>query len=66
MRQIHTADYDQMMLLSPTIEEWIGPRHPARIGREFVDALDLKELELVTLERAEGGVAYEPAWLLRA
>lgn len=66
MRQVLGADYDQLLLLAPTMEEWIGPRHPARFIREFVAALDLKALGLDTLDRSEGGVAYEPALLLQA
>src|SRR5436190_23212231 len=66
MRQILRADYDQLMLLAPTVEEWVGPRHPARFIREFVAALDLKALGMDTLEREQGGVAYEPALLLQA
>src|SRR5687767_12409993 len=66
MRQILSADYDQMMLLSPTIEEWIGPGHPARFVREFVELQDLAALGLDTLGREEGGVAYDPRLLLAA
>jgi transposase len=66
MRQVLVADYDQMMLLAPTVEDWVGPRHPARFIREFVAALDLRELKLDTLERSEGGIAHDPALLLQA
>lgn len=66
MRRVLAADYDQMMLLAPSVEDWIGPRHPARFIREFVAALDLRALGLDTLERIEGGTAYEPALLLQA
>jgi len=66
MRQILRADYDQLMLLAPTVEDWVGPRHPARFIREFVAALDLKALGMDTLDREQGGVAYEPALLLQA
>lgn len=55
-----------MMLLAPTIEEWIGAEHPARFIREFVSLLDLRALTLDTLDRSEGGMAYEPALLLQA
>lgn len=55
-----------MLLLAPTVEDWIGPQHPARFIREFVSALELKALGLDTLDRQEGGVAYEPALLLQA
>lgn len=64
MRQILAADYDQIHLLPPSVEDWVGPEHPARFVREFVGALDLKALGLDTLRRDEGGVSYEPALLL--
>lgn len=54
------------MLLPPSVEEWVGPEHPARFVREFVAALDLPGLGLDTLDRVEGGVAYEPALLVSA
>lgn len=66
MRRVLSADYDQLLLLAPSVEEWIGPEHPARFIREFVAALDLRALKLDTLERHEGGVAHEPALLLQA
>lgn len=64
MRQILAADYEQIHLLPPSVEDWVGPEHPARFVREFVAALDLKELGLDTLKRDEGGVTYEPGLLL--
>jgi len=66
MRQVLVADYDQVMLLPAVVEDWVGAKHPARFIREFVGALDLKELGLDTLDREQGGVAYEPALLLQA
>jgi transposase len=66
MRQILTVDYGQQLLLPPAIEEWIGPEHPARFIREFVEMLDLRALGLDTLDREEGGVAYDPRLLLGA
>lgn len=38
------ANWDQMHMLPPCIEDWIGPDHAARFIREFVDELDLKSL----------------------
>jgi transposase len=66
MRRVLVADYEQMMLLAPAVEDWIGPRHPARFIREFVAALDLVALGLDTLERNEGGTAHDPVLLLQA
>jgi transposase len=66
VRQILTADYDQQLMFPPTMEEWVGPEHPARFIREFVAVLDLRALGLDTLEREEGGVAYDPRLLLGA
>lgn len=64
MRQILTADYEQIHLLPASVEDWVGPDHPARFVREFVAALDLKALGLDTLKREEGGVSYAPTLLL--
>lgn len=66
MRQILTADYAQQLMFPPTLEEWVGPEHPARFIREFVAMQDLRALGLDTLDREEGGVAYDPALLLSA
>jgi transposase len=35
------ADYEQTLLFPPSVEEWVGPDHPARFIRDFVHALDL-------------------------
>lgn len=66
MRKILRADYEQELMLPPTMEEWVGPEHPARFIREFVEMLDLRALGLDTLGREEGGVAYDPRLLLAA
>lgn len=66
MRRVLAADHDQLLLLAPSVEDWIGPEHPARFIREFVSAVDLRALGLDNLERSEGGTAYDPALLLEA
>lgn len=38
------ADFSQTFLLPPSLEDWVGPEHPARFIRAFVDSLDLAEL----------------------
>src|SRR3954447_11682622 len=66
MRRVLTADYNQQLMLPPSVEEWIGPEHPARFIREFIGLLDLRELGLDTIGREEGWVAYDPRLLLAA
>lgn len=66
MRQVLAAEYDQILLLPPVMDDWIDEDHPARFVREFVRALDLRQLQLDTINREEGGVTYEPALLLSA
>lgn len=48
------ADYSQPFLLPPDLEDWVGPGHPARFIREFVEALDLEALG-ITWASGEGG-----------
>jgi len=48
------ADYQQQWLLPPSLEDLLPASHPARLVREFVDALDLQELGFNT-EVAETG-----------
>jgi transposase len=48
------ADYQQQWLLPPSLEDLLPASHPARLVREFVDALDLEKLGFQT-EVAETG-----------
>jgi len=59
------ADYEQIDLLPQCLEDWVPSDHPARFIREFVDALDLRELGFVEHESEEGGPHYANDLLLK-
>jgi transposase len=65
MRRAIRADYDQVYLLPPSLEDWIGPEHPARFLREFVDALDLRALGFAVHESPEVGEFFTSELLLK-
>jgi len=44
MPRVIEADYDQVHLLPPTLEEWVGADHPARFVRDFVRSLEVGAL----------------------
>lgn len=64
MRQVLRANFDEVMLLPPSLEEWLGAKHPARFIREFVEQIDLvaEGFEIPTTE--EGGICFAPELLL--
>jgi transposase len=59
------ADYAQRFLLPPSLEEWVGPEHPARMVRELVDHLDLPALGFTHVEQADGRPYYGANLLLK-
>ena len=60
------ANYDQIFLLPPSIEDWVGGDHPARFIREFVEALDLQALGFGERKSDEGRPPYGNDLLLKA
>ena len=64
VRQIR-PDYDQMLLLPPSIDDWVPADHPARFIREFVDSLDLEELGFQVQPAETGRPGYSADLLLK-
>lgn len=60
------ADYGQLLLLPPNVDDWVPADHPARFVRDFVDALDLRELGFQVPEALDGRPAYAADLLLKA
>lgn len=59
------ADYRQPWLLPPSLEEWVGPQHPARMVRELVDSLDLDALGFERRDEVEGRPHYGAKLLVK-
>lgn len=59
------ADYDQMLLLPSRVEDWVGPDHPARFVRSFVDSLSLEELGFKARKSQVGRSNYAADLLLK-
>ena len=59
------ADYKQIFLFPPCLEDWIPADHPARFLREFVESLDLKSLGFQEGESQEGRPHYGVDLLLK-
>ena len=64
VRNIKRADYDQLHLLPPSLEDWVCEGHPARFIREFVQSLDLAKTGFKEPNAEEGGECYAPELLL--
>ena len=59
------ADYAQIDLLPPCLEDWVPKDHPARFIRECVDALQWAELGFQERESEEGRPSYANDLLLK-
>ena len=58
------AEYDQILMFPPLVEEWVEEDHPARFIRDFVEALDLGGLGFRVPRSEVGGRFYAPDLLL--
>ena len=59
------ADYDQLLMFPPAVDDWVGSDHPARFVRDFVDSLDLESLGFRLRESTMGRPSYGAALLLK-
>jgi transposase len=57
MGHVRRPNYSQRFLLPPSLEDWVGPEHPVRFIRDFVDALDLSK---VGIKEPQGEVGRPP------
>jgi transposase len=64
MRRILRAKFDEVHLFPRAVEDWVGAQHPARFIREFVENLDLRELDVAQPDPEVGGVCYGSELLL--
>lgn len=59
-------DYAQLLLLPPSIDDWVPKDHPVRVVRDLVDALDLTQLGLRVFTAGDvGRPHYAPDLLLK-
>jgi len=65
LRRVIRANYEQLYLLPPSINDWIPADHPARFIRDFVDALDLADLGFKLPQAVEGRPPYACDLLLK-
>jgi transposase len=59
------ADYSQVLMFPPSVEEWVGREHPARFIREVVDSLDLGAMGFDVSEPGPGRPGYGTDLMLK-
>ena len=65
MQHLMDADYDQQFLFPPAVEDWVGPEHPARFIREFVESLDLEAMGIQWVSGVGGRPGYAARLLVK-
>lgn len=58
------ADYSQTFLFPPSLEDWVGPDHPARFIRDFTASIDFERLGFRVPELSTGRPPYSADLLL--
>ena len=64
MSRKREVNYDQDFPLPPSLEEWVGPEHPARFIRAFVESLDLESAGIRWGSESLRGQPSHPAEML--
>jgi transposase len=59
------ADYQQILMFPPSVEDWVTQDHPARFIRDFVDALDLEGMGFVVHDAEVGRPGYAADLLMK-
>ena len=65
MGKVIDADYEQLLLLPRSVEDWVGAEHLARFVRDFVEALDLAPLGFEVGGPEQGRPPYSEQLLLK-
>jgi|WetSurMetagenome_2_1015567.scaffolds.fasta_scaffold102195_2 transposase len=60
------ANYDEIYLLPPAVEEWVSKDHPARFIRQIVESLDLDEMGFKCRKSEVGNPSYSADLMLKA
>jgi transposase len=59
------TDRNQMMVLPPTLDQYVSREHPVRVYDAFVDGLDFRDLGIELDARKVGNKEYDPRCMLK-
>ena len=60
------ANYEEILMFPPAVEDWVGEDHPARFVREMVESMELRELGFAESPGEEGRPHYGTDLLVKA